>query len=135
MIERKSGIILHISSIQHRLPLYDAMLAYAAAKAALNTYNRSLANEVGPKGVRVNMASPGFIETSGAHGMIVQLARSSGISEDTARPRIVRGWSANLTSLDYGSHSGAVSFLSVRTEVDAPCRLERLGVRFRIAGN
>ena len=35
MIERKSGVILHISSIQHRLPLYDATLAYAAAKGAL----------------------------------------------------------------------------------------------------
>jgi len=81
MIERKSGVILHISSIQHRLPLYDATLAYAAAKGALNTYNKGLANEVGPKGVRVNMISPGFIETSGAHGMIVQLAQSSGISE------------------------------------------------------
>jgi len=75
MIERKSGVILHISSIQHRLPLYDATLAYAAAKGALNTYNKGLANEVGPKGVRVNMISPGFIETSGAHGMIVRLAK------------------------------------------------------------
>ena len=65
MIERKSGVVLHISSIQHRLPLYDATLAYAAAKGALNTYNKGLANEVGPKGVRVNMISPGFIETSG----------------------------------------------------------------------
>jgi len=89
MIERKSGVILHISSIQHRLPLYDATLAYAAAKGALNTYNKGLANEVGPKGVRVNMISPGFIETSGAHGMIVQLAQSSGISEDAARRQIM----------------------------------------------
>ena len=89
MIERKSGVILHISSIQHRLPLYDATLAYAAAKGALNTYNKGLANEVGPKGVRVNMISPGFIETSGAHGMIVQLAQSSGISEDAARAQIM----------------------------------------------
>jgi len=45
------------------LPLYDATLAYAAAKGALNTYNKGLANEIGPKGVRVNMISPGFIET------------------------------------------------------------------------
>ncbi len=89
MIERKSGVILHISSIQHRLPLYDATLAYAAAKGALNTYNKGLANEVGPKGVRVNMISPGFIETSGAHGMIVQLAQSSDISEDAARQQIM----------------------------------------------
>lgn len=89
MIERKSGIVIHISSIQHRLPLHDATLAYAAAKGALRTYSKGLANEVGPKGVRINMISPGFIETSGAHGMIVQLAQSSGISEDAARQQIV----------------------------------------------
>jgi len=83
------SVILHISSIQHRLPLYDATLAYAAAKGALNTYNKGLANEVGPKGIRVNMISPGFIETSGAHGMIVQLSQSGGISEDAARQQIM----------------------------------------------
>src|SRR6202023_2183379 len=89
MIERKSGIVLHISSIQHRLPLYDATLPYAAAKAALRTYSKGLANEVGPKGVRVNTVSPGFIETSGAHGMIVQLAQSKGIRENAARQQIM----------------------------------------------
>ncbi len=89
MIERRSGVVIHISSIQHRLPLYDSTLAYAAAKGALRTYSKGLANEVGPKGVRVNMISPGFIETSGAHGMIVQLAKSNGISEDAARQQIV----------------------------------------------
>jgi len=54
MIERKSGVILHISSIQHRLPLYDATLAYAAAKGALSTYNKGLANEAFPLGDPVN---------------------------------------------------------------------------------
>jgi NAD(P)-dependent dehydrogenase (short-subunit alcohol dehydrogenase family) len=89
MIERGAGVILHISSIQHRLPLYDATLAYAAAKGALSTYSKGLANEVGPKGVRVNMISPGFIETSGARGMIVQLAKSAGVDENAARQRIM----------------------------------------------
>src|SRR5207245_11266996 len=89
MIERKAGVILHVASIQHRLPLYDSTLAYAAAKAALSTYSKGLANEVGPKGVRVNLISPGFIETSGAHGMIVQLAKSRGIDENAARQMIM----------------------------------------------
>ena len=89
MLERRSGVILHIGSIQHRLPLHDSTLAYAAAKAALRTYSKGLANEVGPKGVRVNLISPGFIETSGAHGMIVQLAKSEGIDENAARQKIV----------------------------------------------
>lgn len=89
MIERQSGVVIHISSIQHRLPLYDSTLAYAAAKGALRTYSKGLANEVGPRGIRVNMVSPGFIETSGAHGMIVQLAKSSGSNEDAARQQIM----------------------------------------------
>ena len=89
MIERQSGVVIHISSIQHRLPLHDSTLAYAAAKGALRTYSKGLANEVGPRGIRVNMVSPGFIETSGAHGMILQLAKSSGSNEDTARQQIM----------------------------------------------
>jgi NAD(P)-dependent dehydrogenase (short-subunit alcohol dehydrogenase family) len=89
MIERKAGVILHVASIQHRLPLYDSTLAYAAAKGALSTYSKGLANEVGPKGVRVNMISPGFIETSGARGMIVAVANSRGIDEDAARQAIM----------------------------------------------
>ena len=89
MIERGSGVILHVSSIQHRLPLYDSTLAYAAAKGALSPYVKGLANEVGPKGVRVNMISPGFIETSGAKGMIAGLAKSRGIDETAARQEIM----------------------------------------------
>ena len=89
MVKRKTGVILHISSIQHRLPLYDSTLAYAAAKGALRTYSKGLANEVGPKGVRVNMVSPGFIETSGAHEMIVALAGARGITESAARQAIM----------------------------------------------
>jgi len=36
------------------------------------------------------MVSPGFIETSGAHGMILQLAQSSGSNEDDARQQIMK---------------------------------------------
>ena len=35
------------------------------------------------------MISPGLIETSGAQGMIADIARGSGISEDAARQRIM----------------------------------------------
>jgi NAD(P)-dependent dehydrogenase (short-subunit alcohol dehydrogenase family) len=89
MIERRSGVVIHINSIQHRLPLHDSTLAYAAAKGGLLTYSKGLANEVGPKGIRVNTVSPGFIETSGAHAMILQLSKSNGVTEEAARQQIV----------------------------------------------
>ena len=46
-------MIVHVTSIQRQLPLHDATLAYAAAKAALSNYSKGLSKEVGPKGVRV----------------------------------------------------------------------------------
>ena len=89
MIDRKSGAVIHISSIQHRMPFSNSTLAYAAAKGALATYSKGLAKGVAPQGVRVTMISPGFIETSGAKGMIDDISRGSGISEDAARQRIM----------------------------------------------
>src|SRR5258707_2466284 len=74
MIERGSGVIVHISSIQRSLPLFDSTLAYAAAKAALTNYSKALSNEVSPKGIRVVTVSPGFIETDAATRMIERMA-------------------------------------------------------------
>jgi NAD(P)-dependent dehydrogenase (short-subunit alcohol dehydrogenase family) len=53
------------------------------------TYSRGLAKGVAPKGVCVVMITPGFIETSGAHGMITDISRGTGVSEETARQRIM----------------------------------------------
>lgn len=89
MIERGRGVVLHVASIQHRLPLPDSTLAYAAAKAAMRTYSKGLAREVGPRGVRVITVSPGFVETPAAHDMILRLAESQGTSESSARQAII----------------------------------------------
>ena len=88
--ERGSGVIIHISSIQGRLPLWEATLAYAAAKAALTTYSKGLSKEVGPKGVPVNTISPGFIETTTATLLIERLAEQRGIDADGARQELMR---------------------------------------------
>ena len=89
MIERGSGVVIHIGSVAARLPFANSTLAYAAAKAALTTYSKGLAKAVAPRGVRVTMISPGFIETSGAQGMIADIVRNTGASEAAARQQIV----------------------------------------------
>lgn len=90
MLRQGAGAIVHISSIQRRLPLFEATLAYAAAKAALTTYSKGLSREVGPKGIRVNTVAPGFIETSAAHRLILRLAEKDGVDEDTARQGLMQ---------------------------------------------
>jgi NAD(P)-dependent dehydrogenase (short-subunit alcohol dehydrogenase family) len=85
MIAQGSGVIVHVTSIQDRMPLYEATIAYAAAKAALSNYSKGLSNEVGPKGIRVIRVAPGFTETDGAVGLINELAAKAGTDFDSAR--------------------------------------------------
>ena len=90
MLEQGAGVIIHISSIQRRLPLFEATLAYAAAKAALSNYSKGLSNEVGPKGIRVVSVAPGFIETTAATALIDRLAANSGTDRNTARDQLIK---------------------------------------------
>lgn len=84
MIRRGEGVIVHIASIQAKLPLYDSTLPYAAAKAALVNYSKSLSNEVAPKGVRVLTVSPGWIMTTASSRMMERIAESSGSTAEQA---------------------------------------------------
>jgi NAD(P)-dependent dehydrogenase (short-subunit alcohol dehydrogenase family) len=89
MLEKGAGVIIHISSIQRRLPLFEATLAYAAAKAALSNYSKGLSNEVGPKGVRVVSVAPGFTETTAATALLDRLAASAGTDRNEAREQLM----------------------------------------------
>lgn len=81
MIERGSGVVIHITSIQHEMPLPESTTAYAAAKAALSTYSKSLSKEVTPKGIRVVRVSPGWVETDAAVRLAQRLGDQAGTDE------------------------------------------------------
>src|SRR5690606_37933348 len=89
MIERKSGVIIHIASIQGKLPLYDSTLPYAAAKAGLINYSKSLSNEVSSKGVRVLTVSPGWIMTTASTRMMERIAESSNSTVEQAAQSVM----------------------------------------------
>jgi NAD(P)-dependent dehydrogenase (short-subunit alcohol dehydrogenase family) len=85
MIEQGSGVIIHVTSIQHELPLPDSTTAYAATKAALSTYSKSLSKEVTPKGVRVVRVSPGWVETEASVRLAERLAAQAGTDYEGGR--------------------------------------------------
>jgi NAD(P)-dependent dehydrogenase (short-subunit alcohol dehydrogenase family) len=89
MIEAGRGAVVHVTSIQRRLPLFDATLGYAAAKAALTTYSKALATEVAPLGVRVNTVAPGFTQTAGADGLVERIAAGQQISGQDALQQVM----------------------------------------------
>ena len=89
MIQRGSGVIIHISSIQRTMPQFDSTLAYAAAKAALTNYSKNLSNEVSPKGIRVVTVSPGFTETDAATRMIQGIADHHKTDYTAARQKLM----------------------------------------------
>jgi NAD(P)-dependent dehydrogenase (short-subunit alcohol dehydrogenase family) len=91
----EGGAIVHIGSNAARLP-QPAALAYAAAKAALATYSKGLANEVGRHNVRVNLVSPGVIETSALSERLRVLAEESDTDLDTARRQFMAGFAVPL---------------------------------------
>lgn len=89
MLERRSGVIIHVASIQGRLPLYDSTLPYAAAKAGLINYSKSLSNEVAPKGVRVLTVSPGWIKTEAAIRMMERIAQNANSTVEEATQSVM----------------------------------------------
>ena len=57
----RGAAVINISSVNAQFPASGAA-AYSASKAALNTWTRAMAKELGPRGIRVNGVAPGAIE-------------------------------------------------------------------------
>jgi NAD(P)-dependent dehydrogenase (short-subunit alcohol dehydrogenase family) len=81
IIERR-GSVINIGSTNGRLPL-PVVIDYSAAKAALLSFGKSLAEEFGPAGVRVNTVTAGPVLTdawTGDGGIADELAKQAGVS-------------------------------------------------------
>lgn len=101
MLERGSGVIVHITSIQRELPLPEFTIAYAAAKAALSNYSKGLSKEISPKGIRVVRVAPGWVETEAAVRMVNRLAKAEGTDYQAAQ----MGLMASLGGIPIGRPS------------------------------
>lgn len=77
MLKAGSGVVIHVTSIQNRLPLPESTTAYAAAKGAISTYSKSLSKEISPKGVRVVRVSPGWVMTEASEQFAERIAKQA----------------------------------------------------------
>jgi NAD(P)-dependent dehydrogenase (short-subunit alcohol dehydrogenase family) len=92
MVDQGGGAIVNVVSVNAFFQPDGATVDYGAAKAAVANLTKSLAQEFGPSGIRVNAISPGPVETDlwlGDHGVAATVAAMTGVDADTARERVV----------------------------------------------
>jgi NAD(P)-dependent dehydrogenase (short-subunit alcohol dehydrogenase family) len=92
MLEEGQGTIVNVASVNAFYEPDAAVADYGAAKAALVNLTKSLSQEFGPRGIRINAVSPGPVSTDlwlGENGVANTVARASGVDSDTARENIV----------------------------------------------
>jgi NAD(P)-dependent dehydrogenase (short-subunit alcohol dehydrogenase family) len=92
MIEQGGGAIVSVASVNSFFQPDGGVIDYGAAKAALVNVTKALAEEFGPRGVRVNAVSPGPVSTDlwlGEQGVAATVARATGVDAATARQRVV----------------------------------------------
>ncbi|MCJ2090307.1 SDR family NAD(P)-dependent oxidoreductase [Methylobacterium sp. E-005] len=92
MLQRGRGQIVLLSSLAAYAPLQDAP-AYSGAKAALVAHGLALRQKVGPRGVKVNVVTPGYVKTP--MGGELKGWRPLEISAEDAAVRIAKGIAAN----------------------------------------
>jgi len=88
MIARRSGSIVVIGSVSGKRPLFGRT-PYTTAKLGLVGLVRTLAWEVGPHGVRVNLISPGYVAGPRIERVIEGQAAALGVEPEEARRRLI----------------------------------------------
>jgi NAD(P)-dependent dehydrogenase (short-subunit alcohol dehydrogenase family) len=94
MVEQGTGAIVNVASVNAFFQPDAGTIDYGAAKAALVNLTKTLAQEFGPRGIRVNAVSPGPVATDlwlGEHGVAETVAKATGVDADTARQTIIAG--------------------------------------------
>jgi NAD(P)-dependent dehydrogenase (short-subunit alcohol dehydrogenase family) len=92
MIKQGAGAIVNVASVNAFFQPDAGTIDYGAAKAALVNFTKTLSQEFGARGIRVNAVSPGPVSTDlwlGEQGVAQTVARATGLDAETARARVV----------------------------------------------
>jgi NAD(P)-dependent dehydrogenase (short-subunit alcohol dehydrogenase family) len=90
MVKQGAGTIVNVASVNAFFQPDGGTIDYGAAKAALLNLTKALAQEFGPRGIRINAVSPGPVSTDlwlGEDGVAETVAKAMGVDAATARTR------------------------------------------------
>jgi NAD(P)-dependent dehydrogenase (short-subunit alcohol dehydrogenase family) len=130
MLAQGAGVVIHVTSIQRELPLPESTTAYAAAKAALSTYSKSLSKEVAPKGVRVVRVAPGWIETEASVALAERLALQAGTDYEGGKQIIMN----SLGGIPLGRPSKPIEVANLIAFLASPRAATITGTEYVIDG-
>jgi NAD(P)-dependent dehydrogenase (short-subunit alcohol dehydrogenase family) len=92
MVPNGHGAIVNIASVNAFFEPDGGTVDYGAAKAAVVNLAKSLSQEFGPRGIRINSVSPGPVSTDlwlGEGGVADTVAKATGVDPETARKNVV----------------------------------------------
>jgi NAD(P)-dependent dehydrogenase (short-subunit alcohol dehydrogenase family) len=133
MVDQGSGAIVNVASVNAFFQPDAGTIDYGAAKAALVNLTKSLAQEFGPHGIRVNAVSPGPVSTElwlGEHGVAATVAQATGVDADTARATVV----ASIGGFATGRFSTPEEVATLITILASPRTGNVTGVNYIIDG-
>jgi NAD(P)-dependent dehydrogenase (short-subunit alcohol dehydrogenase family) len=88
MLTQRAGSIVNVASVNSFFQPDAATVDYGVAKAAVVNLSKSLSQEFGPRGIRVNCISPGQVGTDlwlGEHGVAEVIAEATGTDASAIR--------------------------------------------------
>lgn len=130
MLAQQDGVIIHVTSIQRELPLPESTTGYAAAKAALSAYSKSLSKEVSPKGIRVVRVAPGWVETEASVAMAERLAQQAGTDYEGGKQIIMNA----LGGIPLGRPSKPIEVANLIVFLASSCAATITGTEYVIDG-
>ena len=130
MLAQGAGVVIHVTSIQRELPLPESTTGYAAAKAALSIYSKSLSKEISPKGIRVVRVAPGWIETEAAVALAERLALQAGTDYEGGKKIIMD----SLGGISLGRPSKPVEVANLIAFLASPRAATITGAEYVIDG-
>ncbi|HDP94547.1 MAG TPA: SDR family oxidoreductase [Candidatus Aminicenantes bacterium] len=89
MIEQQQGSIVASQSMSVKQPVENLTLSNALRPAVVGLM-KSLADELGPRGIRVNTIHPGWTQTERVDQLVKNRSQTNGTNENRERERITR---------------------------------------------